>query len=54
MGLVLEGNIKILSSFDKYVKEVNSQLLEWSSVHTERFFKENYMKFENNDFLMIK
>ena len=39
IGSVLESNIRVLSSFDKYVKEVNSETLEWSSVHNERFWK---------------
>lgn len=29
-------------------------MLEWSSVHTERFWKENAIKFEQNDFQLIK
>ena len=50
----LEQNIKILSSFDKYVKEINAEYFEWSSVHTERFWKENATKFEENDYQLIK
>jgi V-type H+-transporting ATPase subunit H len=45
IATVLESNIRVLSSFDKYVKEINSDCLEWSSVHTERFWKENAVKF---------
>ena len=45
MGTILENNIRVLSSFDKYAKEVNSEILEWSSVHNERFWKENAIKF---------
>ena len=33
IGSILESNIRVLSSFDKYVKELNSEMLEWSSVH---------------------
>lgn len=39
IGSILESNIRVLSSFDKYVKEINSETLEWSSVHNERFWK---------------
>lgn len=53
-GTVLENNIKVLSNFDKYQKEINHDVLEWSSVHTERFWRENAMKFEQNDFQLIK
>lgn len=45
IATVLESNIRVLSSFDKYVKELNSDSLEWSSVHTERFWKENAIRF---------
>jgi len=45
IGTVLESNIRVLSSFDKYIKELNSENLEWSSVHNERFWKENALKF---------
>lgn len=53
-GSNLENNIRILSNFDKYAREINSEHLEWSSVHTERFWKENAMKFEQNEFQLIK
>jgi V-type H+-transporting ATPase subunit H len=54
IGTTLENNIKVLSSFDKYCKEVNAEMLEWSSVHTERFWSENKHSFEINDYHMIK
>ena len=54
IGAVLESNIRVLSSFDKYVKEVNSETLEWSSVHNERFWKENALKFEANEYHLVK
>jgi V-type H+-transporting ATPase subunit H len=28
--------------------------LEWSPVHSEKFWKENVKKFEENDFYLIK
>ena len=54
IGTELEKNIRILSSFDKYCKEVTNEQLEWSSVHTERFWSENKNQFESNDFQIIK
>jgi V-type H+-transporting ATPase subunit H len=50
VGEILERNIKILSSFEKYVKEIDSRKLEWTPVHTEKFWKEHVKKFEDNDF----
>ncbi|CAD8194181.1 unnamed protein product [Paramecium octaurelia] len=54
VGEILEKNMKILTSFEKYVKELNAQNLTWSPVHTEKFWKENVKKFEENDFLLIR
>lgn len=54
VGEILEKNIKILTSFEKYVKELNNQSLSWSPVHSEKFWKENVKKFEENDFLLIR
>ena len=41
-------------SFEKYQKELNSMHLVWSPVHSEKFWKENVKRFEDNDFLMIR
>jgi len=51
---VLEKNLKVLTSFEKYCKEVNSTIFEWGPIHTERFWRENVKKFEENDFFYIK
>lgn len=54
IGEVLEMNVRVLSSFEKYCREINSESMEWSAVHTERFWKENVLKFEANDYLIIR
>eukprot|EP01017_Pseudomicrothorax_dubius_P029279 TRINITY_DN3543_c0_g1_i3.p1 TRINITY_DN3543_c0_g1~~TRINITY_DN3543_c0_g1_i3.p1 ORF type:complete len:449 (+),score=100.02 TRINITY_DN3543_c0_g1_i3:117-1463(+) len=54
MGTLLEKNLKILTSFEKYMKEITSANLEWSTVHSEKFWKDNVKKFEENDFNLIK
>ena len=51
---VLDKNMKILTSFEKYQKELNSQNLTFSAVHSEKFWKENVKKFEEYDFIMIR
>lgn len=45
LGGILEKNLKILISFQKYVKEFNTQALEWNPVHSEKFQKEKVEKF---------
>jgi V-type H+-transporting ATPase subunit H len=43
-----------LRSFEKYQKEIESQSLEWGPIHSEKFWKENYKRFEDKDFFTIK
>lgn len=54
VGEVLEKNIKILTSFEKYMKELNSKYFQWSPVHSEKFWKENVKRFEDEDFMHVK
>ena len=51
---VLEKNYRILSSYEKYSKEISTDKLNWGPVHSEKFWKENVKKFENNDFVLVK
>ena len=54
VGSILEKNLRILSSFEKYVKEISTEKLEWTPVHNEKFWRENIKKFEEQDFHLIK
>lgn len=51
---ILERNYRILSSFEKYTKEINTNTLNWGPCHSEKFWKEFVMKFEREDFALIK
>jgi V-type H+-transporting ATPase subunit H len=52
---ILEQHIEEISSFDEYRQEVLSGNLEWTPVHTsEKFWKENMAKFEQNNFYILK
>jgi V-type H+-transporting ATPase subunit H len=51
---VLERNYRILSSYEKYNKEISTDKLSWGPCHSEKFWKENVKKFEGNDFGLIK
>lgn len=47
----LADNIKLLSSWEKYKKEVLSGSLDWTPMHTsDQFWLENAAKFEERDF----
>eukprot|EP00162_Nutomonas_longa_P008946 comp18913_c0_seq1/m.34691 comp18913_c0_seq1/g.34691 ORF comp18913_c0_seq1/g.34691 comp18913_c0_seq1/m.34691 type:complete len:261 (-) comp18913_c0_seq1:125-907(-) len=51
----LQKDVHELSSFETYRKEVLGGELFWSPVHTsETFWRENIMKFEANDFQMLR
>lgn len=51
LGEALAANIKLLSSWDKYKKEVLSGSLDWTPMHTsDVFWTENAPHFEERDF----
>ena len=51
LGEALAANIKLLSSWDKYKKEVLSGSLDWTPMHTsDAFWTENAPHFEERDF----
>ncbi len=50
----LKKDYSVLSSFDKYAKEITSGKLEWGPVHTDEFWKDNVTKMEKDDFKLIR
>lgn len=51
----LKAGITVLSSFEKYRKEVLSGSLDWSPMHTsDLFWKTNIDKFEEKDFQILR
>lgn len=51
---VLKPHVRVMSSMERYEKELKTKTLEMGPVHSEAFWKKNYMAFENNDFQLIK
>jgi len=51
---VLEKDVKQLSSFEQYEKEINTGQLQKGPVHSAAFWKSNARKFEKKEFAMIK
>ena len=48
-------SIQILSSFEKYRREVTSGNLEWGPMHTSKeFWTENANKLEEKDYQLLK
>lgn len=54
VGSILEKNYRILSTYEKYLKEIKTGKLSWNPVHTEKFWRENIKRFEDNDFGLIR
>jgi V-type H+-transporting ATPase subunit H len=50
----LSKDIKELSSFEMYEREVMSGELTWSVVHTEKFWRENFQKFDKENFKLVR
>jgi hypothetical protein len=50
----LEKNYKIMNSFEKFTKEIDSGNLKWGSLHTTAFWEDNYKDFEFNNFDYIR
>ena len=51
----LDESIQLLSSFDKYKREVLAGSLDWTPMHTsDQFWRENAAKFEDKDFQVLR
>mmetsp|Transcript_16511 Transcript_16511/g.35587 ORF Transcript_16511/g.35587 Transcript_16511/m.35587 type:complete len:444 (+) Transcript_16511:118-1449(+) len=43
-----------MSSFERYEKELNEGTLKWGFIHSSKFWADNVLKFEQNDFRALK
>jgi V-type H+-transporting ATPase subunit H len=53
VSVIMEINIKLLSSFEKYMVEIDHGRLIPGVTHTESFWKENVRHFEQNRFEVV-
>lgn len=51
---VMESNYQIYSTYDKFLKELATEKLNFGPVHTPKFWKEHIKKTEIDDFSVIK
>jgi len=49
----MEYNLKVFSSIEKFRKEVHKGSLKWGFIHTEKFWQENHMFFDDSDNLNL-
>jgi len=54
MSQLISVQVSEISNFERYERDLNSGKLTWGFTHTSKFFGENIMKFENNDFQAVK
>ena len=54
MGDIMESSIKVLSTYEKWLKELEKGQLVPGVTHTESFWKENAKHLEENTFLNLK
>eukprot|EP00914_Ancora_sagittata_P014519 GHVO01028378.1.p1 GENE.GHVO01028378.1~~GHVO01028378.1.p1 ORF type:complete len:181 (+),score=17.99 GHVO01028378.1:31-543(+) len=50
----LQTRIRQFSNYARYVRELSKGHMRWSFLHTEKFWYENVMHFEDNEFAAIK
>jgi len=50
----ISGQVQEMSNFDRYEQELKTGSLKWGYTHTSKFWGENVMKFESNDFRALK
>eukprot|EP00475_Leptophrys_vorax_P043709 TRINITY_DN8504_c0_g1_i1.p1 TRINITY_DN8504_c0_g1~~TRINITY_DN8504_c0_g1_i1.p1 ORF type:complete len:470 (+),score=144.77 TRINITY_DN8504_c0_g1_i1:59-1468(+) len=50
----LEHDLNTMTTYEIYLKEVTAGKLHWTQVHTEKFWKENVLKTEDNEFQVIR
>lgn len=51
--LLLQNEVKVLTSFERFEREVMGGKLKWGFIHSDKFWVENVLKFERNNFRII-
>merc|ERR1712084_145821 len=54
MSALISSEVNELSNFDRYQRELQSGNLSWGFIHSSKFWAENVMKFEKDDFRAVK
>merc|ERR1712113_917275 len=54
MLALISTEVNELSNFDRYQRELQSGNLSWGFIHSSKFWAENVLKFEQNDFRALK
>jgi len=54
MSASISNAVAEVSNFDRYERELQTGKLSWGYCHTSKFFGENIMKFDKNNFKAVK
>eukprot|EP00930_Biecheleria_cincta_P022675 TRINITY_DN1652_c0_g1_i3.p1 TRINITY_DN1652_c0_g1~~TRINITY_DN1652_c0_g1_i3.p1 ORF type:complete len:444 (+),score=98.63 TRINITY_DN1652_c0_g1_i3:58-1389(+) len=54
MATQISSEVNEMSNFERYERELQSSKLQWGFIHSSKFWAENVMKFESNDFRALK
>mmetsp|Transcript_13491 Transcript_13491/g.15336 ORF Transcript_13491/g.15336 Transcript_13491/m.15336 type:complete len:446 (+) Transcript_13491:78-1415(+) len=54
MAAQIATEVQEMSNFDRYERELQTGALSWGFIHSSKFWAENVLKFEQNDFRALK
>jgi len=54
MAMKIANEVAEMSNFDRYERELQTGKLSWGFIHSSKFWAENVLKFEQNDFRALK
>lgn len=54
MIMLISAKVQEMSNFDRYERELNEGKLKWGFIHSSKFWADNVLKFEQNDFRALR
>merc|ERR1712176_1721414 len=54
MSAQIQTRVQEMSNFDRYERELREGRLKWGFIHSSKFWAENVLKFEQNDWRALK
>eukprot|EP00913_Durusdinium_trenchii_P034949 g32691.t1 len=54
MAIQIGSEVSEMSNFERYERELQTGKLQWGFIHSSKFWAENVLKFESNDFRALK
>jgi len=54
MAILIGSEVSEMSNYERYERELQTGKLQWGFIHSSKFWAENVLKFESNDFRALK